>query len=112
MTYFTYAHVSERRAAVRYSVPKDGANKAIRDEQGKSWDARVCNLSSGGICVLVNHRVHPGELLNIDLATKDDSGSRRLLARVVRVESDSPGWWRVGCSFTRRLSDFELLALL
>jgi hypothetical protein len=114
MAYFSYTSVSERRASVRYPVREDVTGKSVRDEEGKHWDARVYNLSAGGICLIVNHRVQPGELLQIELATKDDKGARRLLARVVRVESDSPGsgWWRAGCSFAKRLTDFELLALL
>jgi hypothetical protein len=48
----------------------------------------------------------------MELTGKGDAGSCLMRARVVRVELDSSGSYRVGCAFLQRLTDFELLALL
>jgi hypothetical protein len=103
---------TERRSAVRYSLPPNSPKASVRDEQGNCWQARVFNISATGICLAVNRRMEPGEVLTIEMVAKGEPGSCSMRARVVRIEPDVPGSWRAGCSLLQRLTEFELLTLL
>jgi hypothetical protein len=46
------------------------------------------------------------------LPSKDQWGVQKLLARVLQVERQGPDIWQASCTFTRRLKDLELVALL
>jgi hypothetical protein len=48
----------------------------------------------------------------VELPSKDQLGSLRLVMRVRKVEMVSSGVWRIGCEFSRPLTSLELLALL
>jgi hypothetical protein len=103
---------TERRIGARYLAASEGPEPAIQDEQGEELEAQLVNISVGGVGLRMNHKPQRGEILAFDLPCKEAGGTRRYLARIVRVETQGPGTWQVGCSFLRRLSDLELLSLL
>jgi hypothetical protein len=104
--------LSERRTATRYSLPEDGSEPPVLDEQGSTLTVQILNISAGGISLLVNQRVQQGEMLKLELPSKDQWGVQKLLARVLQVERQGPDIWQASCTFTRRLKDLELVALL
>ncbi len=105
--------LTERRQAARYTLNPDVAgSQAVQDESGKVGTAEVLNISALGVGLLLDHWVSRGELLKLELPSKDGSGTRKLLAQAAVVDRVDQGHWRVGCTFLRPLSDFDLLALL
>ena len=103
---------ADRRTAARYSVAADASEPPVLDEHGAPLTAEVLNISAGGIRMLISKRVEPGEILKLELPSKDQWGVMKLLARVLHVERHASGSWEVGCTFTRRLKDLELVAVL
>ena len=101
----------DRRASVRYELAS-GADTRLLGGQGASCPVRIQNLSAGGLAFLADRRIEPHTLLSVELPSKDEFGSRRLVLRVRSVEALSPGVWKIGCEFSRPLSSLELLALL
>lgn len=102
--------IAEKRAGVRFA-PTSSPN-LVKDWDGGVWSAEVLNLSADGIGLLVNRRFDRGDLLSLDLPSKNELGSQRLTGLVVNVDAHDEGHWRVGCKFARRLTPTELLALL
>jgi hypothetical protein len=78
---------------------------------GQKWSARVRDVSSGGLCLLLKRRFERGAGLAIELPGSDPDSPSILLARVVHVEAESGGKWALGCQFISPLSDEELEAL-
>lgn len=77
------------------------------------WQARLTNVSSGGLNLILRRRFEPGTGLSIDVPEIEGVASRTILARVlhVRRDRDRGGMWQLGCSFVGELSDEELAAL-
>lgn len=108
---------SERRASVRYpcseeSFSADNSCRPITAHRNESWSATVRDLSTGGVGIVVNRRFEPGTLLSIELQDAEQTVNRILLVRVVRVLSEDDGRWLLGCAFTAKLTEGELLALM
>lgn len=108
---------AERRASVRYpcsadSFSADNSCRPITARRGEAWAATVRDLSTGGVGIVVNRRFEPGTLLSVELQDAEQTVNRILLVRVVRVSADENGRWLLGCAFTSKLTDGELLALM
>jgi hypothetical protein len=74
------------------------------------YSARVRNISRGGISLCLDHRFEPGALLTVELPTEDGRSTFTVLACVVHLRSLADGKWALGCSFSRELSDDDLVA--
>ena len=72
--------------------------------------ARVRNISLGGINLVVNRHFKPGDLLNVELPGGEGRPPNQVLACVVHVTPRSAGEWALGCNFSRELSDEDLRA--
>ena len=59
----------ERRASVRRSVALMSLCRAVGGAIGVRWPARVRDLSTLGIGLVVSQQLQPGTLLEIDLET-------------------------------------------
>jgi hypothetical protein len=107
----------ERRASVRYSCSEDSFSstnpcRPITSPQKENWSAAVRDLSTGGIGLVVNRRFEMGTLLTVDLHDATQTSTRSLLVRVVRVNQETNNHWVLGCAFTSKMSESELLGLM
>ncbi len=82
---------------------------AVKDDP---WPARVRDLSSGSIGLLLTRRFEPGTLLVIELEKKTHSLTHTLVARVVHATAQNGGGWMVGCTLANRIAEDDLQALL
>ena len=108
---------AERRAAVRYSCSEESFGpentcRPITAMKKESWSATVRDLSTGGVGILVNRRFEPGTLLSVELQDPEKTSERTLLVRVVRLTQQDKDHWLLGCAFTSKLSEAELLSLM
>ncbi len=94
---------NERRSEVRYGSSVHGACRPLGSAKYSRWIARARDISANGICLVTNRRFHPQTVLVLELKGKEDH--HFLLARVVRVESQAPRKWLVGCRLMSELSD-------
>jgi hypothetical protein len=109
---------AERRASIRYPCdpesfgPDNSCRPITLTRKTDSWSAVVRDLSTGGVGIVVNRRFEAGTLLAVDLQDAEQTTTRSLLVRVVRVTKEDRDHWLLGCAFTSKLSDAELLALM
>jgi hypothetical protein len=98
----------ERRAAPRYPCGGHGTSRlVVRHDLAAHW-ARPCDVSVGGICLLLAHRVEPGATLTIQPRSRPERLVPPLNAAVVHARPAAEGSWRVGCTFERRLTCEQL----
>jgi serine/threonine protein kinase len=102
----------ERRASVRYSASLEASCQPTSRLKERCWSARIQDISSSGVCLILRRRFEPGTVLTAELQGKTDTITKTLLVHVMRVHEQSPRKWSVGCAFDRELNDFELKALL
>ena len=79
---------------------------------GERSAARVLNVFSGGIGLLLPCEFEPGTLLHLQVPGAEEGPDRKLLLRVVRTVEHSNGDWFHDCEFAEQLRDEVLLALL
>ena len=104
---------AELRVTERFPCEVEAACQPPADWKrgGKKWSARVRDVSSGGLCLVLGRRFERGAGLAIELPTSDPDSPSILLARVVNVRAEGGGAWALGCSFISPLSDEEIAAL-
>jgi hypothetical protein len=105
---------AERRAYVRFPCDREITCQTLAGLRGdqEKWLANVRDISVGGVGFVIDRRFEKGTALVIELADQASASSRILLARVARVNAHGLGTWFVGCTFTNKLTDDELQALL
>jgi hypothetical protein len=81
---------------------------AVRDDP---WPARVRDLSSGSIGLVLTRRFEPGTLLVIELEKKAANLSHTLVGRVVHATAQANGWM-IGCTLANKIAEDDLQALL
>jgi hypothetical protein len=105
------AEIAERRAAVRY--PSQAATPCHPVPEGDALCcARVLDISTTGVGLLVDDFVEPETLLAVELQGDNPALTYTLLVEVRRTTRREEGDWVLGCSFARDLSEDELRALL
>jgi hypothetical protein len=109
------ATVIERRAWVRYATALDASCSESDPRKETGWLAKVRDISTGGVGLLLQHRFRPGTPLVVELKDPHGKSLRTALVRVrhataVRVEDGHR--WLLGCEFAVALSDDELAPLL
>jgi hypothetical protein len=82
---------------------------AVKDDP---WPARVRDLSSGSIGLVLTRRFEPGTLLVIELEKKTASLSHTLVGRVVHATAQNNGGWMIGCTLANKIAEDDLQALL
>jgi hypothetical protein len=100
----------ERRAVVRYLCDHEVSYYELPACQ-RRW-ARVRNVSTAGIGLVLSAPIDPGTDVVIEMRTMDAETSLVLPARVVHATKQEEGNWIVGCKLVRRLTEEDLLALL
>jgi hypothetical protein len=100
----------ERRAEVRYLCDRTVVCYELAAQQ-RLW-ARVRDVSSEGISLLLRTPLAPGTKLVTELKTLDPSTSLTLVAQVVHSTMQVDRTWNVGCRFLSEPHEEDLLALL
>jgi serine/threonine protein kinase len=95
----------ERRAARRYPTALGAACSPLQGEG--QWAAEVQDVSLTGVRLGLGRRFEPGAVLRVEVGA-----STSWLVRVRWVGEGKDGQWRLGCEFSRELSEEELKALL
>jgi hypothetical protein len=98
----------ERRASVRHRSGLRVSCRLVDDLAAEAWQARVRDLSTLGIGLLLPHKRELAELLEIELVKANGALVRTVLARIIHVEEDGPRSWFVGCAFVSELTDEEM----
>jgi PilZ domain len=107
----TTARRAERRGAVRHSCSFDTACHPV-PEGVDLCAARVQDISTTGVGLLVDRYVEPETFLGLDLQSEDESLAYTLLVQVRHAQARGEAEWFLGCAFARELSEYELEALL
>ncbi|HEV3258651.1 MAG TPA: PilZ domain-containing protein [Gemmataceae bacterium] len=84
---------------------------AARAAQDLKWSASVCNVSLGGIALLLNRRFERGTGLAIEVPELGSDQTYTVFAKVARVSAQEDGSWLHGCAFAGELSEEGLKAL-
>ena len=103
---------SDRRAFVRYPCRMETSCAPLTSGAGATWTASVCNISRGGLALLLNRRFEPKTILNIALSEPKENCPPNFLVRVAYVTKDASGDWSHGCEFMSKLGDEEVLSML
>jgi len=85
--------------------------RSVASVKDDPWPARVRDLSSGSIGLLLTRRFEPGTLLVIELEKKSQSMSHTLVGRVVHA-TQTGGSWMLGCTLANKIAEDDLQALL
>src|SRR5262245_45904741 len=98
----------ERRAALRLALHADATCHLVAAVGDSCWPARVVDLSTTGVRLLLRRRFEPESHVLVELANGRRVFSRALLMRVAHVEPAADGAYLLGGEFARRLSHDEL----
>ncbi|HWG43704.1 MAG TPA: PilZ domain-containing protein [Gemmataceae bacterium] len=101
----------DRRTSARYEYESREGDTAIHADS-QVVPIRILNISVGGLALLSDRYIERSTLLSLELPSKDERGSRRLVMCVRAADSQPDGGWKIGCEFVRKLTNLELLALL
>jgi hypothetical protein len=102
-----------RRAWVRYPCAQKGVCRAVANSQyGGLWPAKVRDISTSGISLIMSRRFEAGTVLVVELDNTSGDESILLLARVVRVTERRRDDWIMGCTLSKQLSTNELTGLV
>ena len=103
---------AERRTAARFHWSLVNFCPLFANIEGDSWLAKVQNISGEGISLIVRNWVKPGTELSIELVNTTQLFLCKLQLRVTYVQEYPNGYWILGGSFTEKLSDDQIRALL
>lgn len=98
----------EQRAAIRFSSCSKTSCHIVSSKGASVWDAKVHDLSTDGIGLILQERLEPGTLIALDLENSLKTRVRTLAARVVHAKPEGQGGWLVGCTFVRGLEEREI----
>jgi PilZ domain-containing protein len=98
---------ANQRAALRYASCLKTICHIATSQGGFVRDAKVHDLSTDGVGLILEERVEPGTLLSVELENSLKSLFRTVLARVVHVRKQADAWL-VGCTFIRGLENGEV----
>ena len=114
--------IKERRAWVRYHCElkiqcasgksRRGTTRFNYQNLGKRWQAKVFEISRGGMKLEVACCFKEGAPFHIELDREPGNKPLTIAARVTHVGPNRNGIWTIGCSFCKPLSRGELNILL
>jgi c-di-GMP-binding flagellar brake protein YcgR len=97
----------ERRVWVRFPARTGAQVRPAAPEGSILIDAKVLDVSLGGVKLVVDRRLEPGSLISLELPG-DDPTAVSVLACVVRAEEQPNEKWVLGCNFSRELGAADL----
>jgi hypothetical protein len=98
----------ERRTGSRFACCLEAVCSA--GGQRKKSSARVIDISTGGIGLILKERFHQGDQIAVRLLTT--AVSKPLPVKVVHVAEVAPGFYLLGGAFTAPFSQAELQKLV
>ena len=101
---------AERRAFERYPADVEVLCRPLGASRDDGWHARLQDISTGAVGLLLERRFEAGTMLAIDPAAPAPGRARTLMARVMHVSAQAGGEWRLGVALLRELSPEELRA--
>ncbi len=102
----------DRRAAVRYHSKRAISCAPVPEADEERWSARVQDVSSTGIGLVVDSYIEPETYLEVQIQDEDSDRPAGFVVRVVHAQEKGAGEWLLGCVFARALGDEEILALV
>ena len=103
---------ADRRAALRFAISPETSCHLVAGVGKTLWPARVLELSSAGVRLLLRRRFEPGACVLVELANGARIFSCALVMRVAHVGEQGDGAFILGGAFARKLTQPELMALL
>ena len=101
----------QRRASVRFA-PAQEIICYWQTGDGGYTRARVCDISAGGVCLLLRGRLQPGTEMTVELVNGPHTFLCARSVRVVRVYQGSGRDCVIGGEFDRKLGYDELLPFI
>lgn len=102
----------ERRLWERLACTRPIPRRLTLEPGHDIQDGWVVDLSMGGMGLLLNVPLEPGEVLSLELESHPDCSPVTLRARVVRSRQLPEGDWLLGCQFMLPLQEEVLQDLL
>ena len=102
----------DQRSWVRHKCNLKAAYERIGEDDERTYDAQVLNVSVSGVGLMLNDSIEPGALINLRLYSSAGKLARTILACVVHSTERAGGELVVGCNFIRELGEDELAGLL
>ena len=101
-----YFHQDERRTSERHICSLEATSQPMEANETLSWGAVVQDISTDGIGLTLCYPFRPGTYLAVDIPTLSGT-MRSLMVRVVQVDDQKDGMWRLGCEFVKPLSESQ-----
>jgi c-di-GMP-binding flagellar brake protein YcgR len=105
------AEAPDGRNWSRFPCEMKAVYQIVPDDEGVRREAKVLNISGGGVAMLVEHDVRAGALLSAELQASSGQTVVTILACVVHVIVRSEHERILGCNFIQQLSESDLKAL-
>ncbi len=102
---------SDGRNWSRFPSEMKAVYQIIPDDDGVRREAKVLNISGGGVAMLVENDVRAGALLSAELHAPSGQKVVTILACVVHLTVHSEHERILGCNFIQQLSENDLKAL-
>jgi c-di-GMP-binding flagellar brake protein YcgR len=99
-----------RRVWVRRHVSVETRITPTSGDGEPPVDARILDISSGGMKLMVRWAFGPGDLLTLELPARDGEPSVTVLACVAHSRAEGETEWVIGCRFSAEMSDADLAA--
>jgi hypothetical protein len=100
----------ERRRSARHTCRLMATCRLTGVGKKKPATARIVDISTGGIGLLLDRTFDPGTSFDVELRTA--AGERTLPAEVIHSAQLAPGLWMIGAAFATHLGADELQSLL
>ena len=101
----------ERRHFPRYKIHRGTRAQLVAHLDGEPWPAHVLDLSNGGLSLLFDRPLKPGQVVALSLHHIPRRFVCELPVRVV-FAAEFQGAFQLRAAFTRELTDEELAGLL
>jgi hypothetical protein len=103
---------TDRRAAERLLTSPEASCSFLSPVVEDFGPAKIKNISTDGVGLLMSRRVETGTLLAMTLSNPTRGFTKTVLVRVAHVTAAQPGNWLVGGTFNLPLTYQELTALV
>jgi len=103
---------AERRTSIRYLCGLVTTCSLSASMEGGAIQARIRNISAGGISLIVNRSLEPETVVQVRLANRAKMFSCTLPIRIIYAVEHPGGECILGASFDRPLTQEELRHLL
>jgi hypothetical protein len=98
----------ELHAAVRLSSGFGAASRPATPGDKARFSAKIRKITRSGIDLLVNTKLEPGNILDIELSSFAGRQASTVLAYVTHAVRQEADTWNVSCTFARELSEQDL----